>query len=322
MNRLKYKYDPDKLNYSKLNQNFRSKFFKVFSWVMGSLVLAILFNIGYASFFDTPREKQVRQENKILTESYITLMEKFITIDTVLKEVRNTDENLYRTIFETEPVFINNVESFENSKAYFDLLRLENKMLVKLTTDKVGSILNTTALQTPEYRNLLNLSTQKKDMLINIPAIQPVYNKDLSRIASGYGIKVHPNYKIKKFHYGMDFIAPKGTEIYATGGGIVENLERTRRGHGNTVTIFHGFGYKTKYSYLENFNVKFGQKVKRGDVIGWVGFTELSIAPHLHYEVLLNDKPVNPVNYFFLELNPREYNRIVLLAAKTGQSFD
>lgn len=322
MSRTNFKYDHENLRYLKLKRNFRAKFFRVFSWIMGSLVLAILFNIVYASFFDTPGERQVRQENKALSEYYENLTRKFVKIDTVLKEVRTTDENLYRTIFETEPAFFEQTGKNENSEAYFNLIKVENKVLVRSTAEKIRDILNNVNVQSADFQHLMNLSGRKQDMLTSLPAIQPIRNKDFTRLAAGYGVKVHPNYRIKKFHNGMDFIAPTGTEVLATGGGVVENLERTRRGNGNTIIINHGFGYKTVYSYLENFKVKFGQIVKRGDVIGWVGNTELSIAPHLHYEIHLNNTIVNPVNYFFLELSPEEYDRIVLLAAKTGQSFD
>lgn len=318
----KFKYDHDSLKYTKLNQNFGVRFLRIFSWIMGSLVLAILFNILYASFFDTPAERQIKQENKALTEYYDMLTRKFIRIDSVLKEVRKIDENLYRTIFETEPAFLKMNNSRDSFDAYFELIKMENEALVSSTANKLSAILDGIDINSPEYRNLMNYLGDKKEMLVNLPAIQPIKNNDLSRLAAGYGIKMHPNYRIRKFHGGMDFIAPTGTEVYATGGGVVEDLQKTRRGYGNTLIINHGFGYKTVYSYLENFNVKLGKTVKRGDIIGWVGNTELSIAPHLHYEVRLNDKPVNPVNYFFLELSPEEYNRAIILSSKTGQSFD
>ena len=219
-------------------------------------------------------------------------------------------------------MFKKGVMEKEQMDAYFQLLNLDNKELVSSTAMTLTDILKNTGMKSDDYKNLINFSEQNKEMLTNLPAIQPIRNKDLTRIAAGYGIKIHPNYKIKKFHSGMDFIAPTGTEVIATGGGVVESLERTRRGNGNTIIINHGFGYKSVYSYLEKFYVREGKTVKRGDIIGTIGNTELSIAPHLHYEVHLNDKTVNPVNYFFLELGPEEYDRLILLAAKTGQSFD
>jgi len=318
----KFKYDQESLRYSKLNQNIRGKLFRVFTWIMGCIVLAILFNILYASLFDTPSERKAKQEYKALSEYYEILNRKFIKIDTVLKEVRKIDENLYRTIFETEPAFVKGKSDEGDINAYFELIEVENEELVSSTAHKLVSIMGKVDIQSPEYINLINYSGNRKEMLVNLPAIQPIRNKDLTRLAAGFGVKMHPNYKIRKFHSGMDFIAPTGTEVYATGGGVVQELRKTGRGYGNTILINHGYGYKTVYSYLDKFNVREGKKVKRGDLIGWIGNTELSIAPHLHYEVRLKEKPVNPVNYFFLELTPEEYNKAIILASKTGQSFD
>jgi murein DD-endopeptidase MepM/ murein hydrolase activator NlpD len=246
------------------------------------------------------------------------LNQKFQKIDTVIKELKAKDENIYRTIFEAEP---------DNSKEtriadYNYLLNLSNTKIIDSTLLHVNEMLDFISLQTAEYNNLMRNASAKDDVLTCIPAIQPVSNKDLTRVASGYGIRLHPTYKIKKFHEGMDFTAPVGTEVYATGDGIVEDLDGTRRGSGNTITINHGFNYKTKYSHLDGFKVKEGQKVKRGDVIGYVGNTGFSVAPHLHYEVYLKGVTVNPVNYFFLDLNPEMYFRLIQLSLKSGQSFD
>jgi murein DD-endopeptidase MepM/ murein hydrolase activator NlpD len=159
-------------------------------------------------------------------------------------------------------------------------------------------------------------------MLACFPAIMPIANNDLTRTASGFGMRIHPYYKISKFHYGMDFTAPMGTDIYVTGDGVVESITQEKRGYGNHIVINHGFGYKTLYAHLDKFNVRRGQKVKRGDVIGFVGNTGLSLAPHLHYEVHLNDAPVDPSNYYFNDLTAEEYERMVEIASRSGQSFD
>jgi murein DD-endopeptidase MepM/ murein hydrolase activator NlpD len=159
-------------------------------------------------------------------------------------------------------------------------------------------------------------------MLASIPAIQPIANKDLERTASGWGYRIHPIYKIKKFHYGIDFTAPTGTEIYVTGDGVVEQIESSHRGYGNSVIVNHGFGIKTLYAHMDRFNIKQGQKVKRGDVIGFVGNSGLSTAPHLHYEVLRTGEKVNPINYFFNDLTADEYDRMIELSMQPGQSFD
>ena len=159
-------------------------------------------------------------------------------------------------------------------------------------------------------------------MLSCLPAIQPISNKDLTRTASGWGWRVHPIYKIVKFHYGIDFTAPQGTDIYVTGDGVVESIISGKRGYGNHIIVNHGFGYKTLYAHLLSFNVRVGQKVKRGEVIGFVGSTGASLAPHLHYEVEINGEKVDPINFFFNDLTSEGYERIVEIASRTGQSFD
>ena len=162
----------------------------------------------------------------------------------------------------------------------------------------------------------------KTDMLAAIPAIQPVANKDLSRMASGFGTRIHPIYKTRKFHAGMDFSAKTGTPIYATGDGKIEKVRRSRRGYGNHVIINHGFGYKTLYAHMSKYTVKKGQKIKRGDVIGYVGNTGTSVAPHLHYEVHKNGKKINPVNFYYNDLTPEQYERMLEISSQSNQSFD
>jgi murein DD-endopeptidase MepM/ murein hydrolase activator NlpD len=322
MPRSQFKYDPENLKYLKLNQNLRSKFFRAFSWIAGSLVLAILLNLVYAFFFDTPRESQIRQENKALSQDYDFLAKKYSRVDTVLKEVRSIDENLYRTIFETEPVFRKGVNENEEFKQLYHYLSLDNNELVRNTSAELKDIHQKINVQSKEYQRLMSFSGKKTDLLTTLPAIQPIRNQDLTRTASGFGFRIYPIYKIKKMHPGMDFTAPTGTEVFATGDGIVEVVEMSKRGNGYTVVLDHGNGYKTSYMHLDAFNVRNGQKVKRGDVIAWVGNTGLSVAPHLHYEVSLDGNPVNPVNYFFLELSPESYDKMIMLCIKSGQSFD
>ncbi len=169
---------------------------------------------------------------------------------------------------------------------------------------------------------MIALASEKEEMLRRIPAIMPISNKDLKRTASGWGYRIHPIYKIRRFHYGMDFTAPTGTDIYATGDGVIKRVISSNRGLGKHIVIDHGYGYSTTYAHMNRHNVKKGQKVKRGDVIGFVGSTGLSTAPHLHYEVSLNGKKVDPANYYFNDLTPDEYERMIELAMRSGQSFD
>ena len=211
---------------------------------------------------------------------------------------------------------------FGGVNRYTELEGYENSDIVIQTARKLDQITREVYVQSKSYDELIKLATNKEKMLASIPAIQPISNKDLRRTASGWGWRIHPIYKIRKFHYGMDFTAPRGTPVYATGDGVVKRVIRSRRGYGNQILIDHGYGYVTQYAHLNGFNVKKGQHVKRGDVIGFVGNTGLSTAPHLHYGVLYNGKYVNPINYYFNDLTADEYEKMVTLSQNAGQSFD
>ena len=195
-------------------------------------------------------------------------------------------------------------------------------MIVIETASRLDRLRKKVYIQSKSFDDLINLAVEKEDMLRSIPAIMPISTRDLTRVASGFGLRIHPLYKITKFHAGMDFTAPSGTEIYATGDGTVAKVSSSKRGMGNHIIIDHGFGYTSIYAHLDSFNVRAGQKVHRGDVIGFVGNTGMSIAPHLHYEIKLNGTNVDPVNYYFNDLSPHEYELMVEIASKTGQSFD
>lgn len=317
----RYIYDPDKLRYEQIDKNLKSKILRILTWVGSSLILGLFIIIVYSFIFDTPRERELRQENVALMEDYKYLSEKYSNIDTVLKEVQNIDKDIYRTIFETEPV----KDSLIDQSGYDDYLRLmnlRNRTIVDSTKIGLDELFSSVRLNQSEYLFLQQNVSSRMEKLKNIPAIQPITNSDLSRMASGFGNRLHPFYKIVKHHEGMDFTAPTGTEVFATGDGVIRELDRTRRGKGNTIIIDHGNGYETIYSHLNDFKVRRGQNVLRGEIIGTVGNTGLSVAPHLHYEVRLNGESVNPVNYFFLELNPEQYNKLIELSINSGQSFD
>ncbi|HYW96691.1 MAG TPA: M23 family metallopeptidase [Bacteroidales bacterium] len=320
MSRNKYIFDPQRLHYEQLDNNLKNKTLRIVVYVMASMFIALAFVVLYSLLFDTPREREVRQENVALTQDYMILKQKYERVDTVLKELKDIDENIYRTIFETEPLGGHTTDAGTRDFSY--LLELSTQSIVDSTAMELNGTMHVINRQSIEYQNLISNAGHRKSMLSSIPGIQPLENRDLTRLASGYGYRMHPIYKIEKFHEGIDFTAPTGTEVFATGNGKVADIDRTGRGHGNAVVIDHGYGYKTSYSHLDEIKVRYGQKVTRGDVIGLVGNTGLSVAPHLHYEVLLNDKAVNPVNYFFLDLDPEAYNRMIELSVKSGQSFD
>ena len=321
MAKQKFVFDPQNLNYKQVNKGLKYKFVKSIVWIGSSLMVGLTIIVLYSVLFDTPRERELRQENISLSEDFEILNERYVRIDTVLKELSYIDENIYRTIFETDPV--GDFDSLRSGqREMLILLQQENEIIASSSADNIHSLMEDVRGISYSYTQLKNYLLENEKLAASVPAIQPILNKDLTRLASGFGDRMHPFYKIVKFHTGIDFTAPSGTEVFATADGIIERLDRTGRGNGNTIVINHENGYKTYYSHLSRFSVRQGRKVKRGSVIGLVGNTGLSVGPHLHYEVHLNDTPVNPVNYFFNELSPEQYDRMIEMSIKSGQSFD
>ncbi|HDR67677.1 MAG TPA: M23 family metallopeptidase [Bacteroidaceae bacterium] len=316
----KYRFNSDDINFDKVSENWGKKIWKGLIYVSAILVLAILLNLIYSIFFDTPRERQVKRENELLMEQYAILNQRKQAIDTVLTGVRETDKDIYRVIFETEPIERDSLYGLMDP--YLLLMNKTDEQIVYETAVRLDSILTRAGMNSLQYDFIQVTGENKRGKLPFIPAIQPIENRDLSRTASGFGYRMHPIYEIRKMHSGMDFTAPIGTPVFATADGVVETAARSGRGLGNRIIIDHGYGYKTLYAYLNDLMVRTGSGVKRGDIIGTVGNSGLSVAPHLHYEVHLNGKPVNPVNYFFLELTPEQYDQMIMISINSGQSFD
>lgn len=323
MARTKYKFNPESLSYDKIRLRFRDILLRFFSYFTGSVILALVYWLILAAFVDSPKEKALKNEIEQLTIQYELMNREMDNIDKILGHLKETDDNLYRTIFEAEPIPASLREGgFGGINRYKELEGYNNSEIVKETAERLDKIKKKVYVQSKSFDNLIGLAKNKEEMLGCIPAILPISNKDLTRTASGWGWRIHPIYKIVKFHYGMDFTAPLGTDIYSTGDGVVERTVNSMRGYGNHIIVNHGFGYKTLYAHLDRMNVRPGQKVKRGDVIGFVGNTGASLAPHLHYEVELNGIKVDPVNFYYNDLSPQEYERIVEIASRSGQSFD
>lgn len=320
MARSQFKFNPEDLNYDKLNDSLGARIWRIVIYVAAIVVIAVLLNVVYSLFFDTPRERQIRRENELLLDQYETLSERKQIVDTVMQEVKRIDKDIYRVIFDTEPMSPRSDEDIATT--YKTLLKTPDEEIVTVTASRLNSMIDWNERTAATYDELRIKGSNRAEMLPAIPAIQPIENKDLTLIASGYGHRIHPIYKIRKMHPGIDFSAPVGTPIFATGDGVVESVTRSARGLGNRVVIDHGFGYKTLYACMDEISIRRGRSVKRGDVIGTVGDSGLSVAPHLHYEVLLNGEQVNPINYFFLELTPRDYDRLILISKMSGQSFD
>ena len=315
----RYKFNPDKINFDEMDNRLKVRLWRVISIIFAAVFIAFVLNILFIILFDSPKERMIRTENEELQRQYQVLLERKATVDTVFNEIMETDENIFRLVFETEPAPAGS-DGYSTPYAY--LKTLTDREVVMLNAGRLDSLLTKTRRERLDYDILRIKSEDNSGMLTAVPAIQPIENRDLTRTASGYGYRMHPIYKIHKFHPGMDYTAPVGTPVYATGNGTVEQTVRSRRGPGNRVIIDHGYGFKTVYAHLNDIKVWRGKLVKRGDVIGTVGNTGLSAGPHLHYEVLFMDQHVNPVNFFFLELPPADYDKMILISKNSGQSFD
>ncbi|TKG96072.1 M23 family metallopeptidase [Puteibacter caeruleilacunae] len=323
MAKVKYKFNPTSLNYEQVSDNFWSKARKLLGYMTTSFVFGLLIFFVVSTFYETPGMKSLKRENKRLLTQYEILNRDMERLDTVLNDIQNRDDNLYRVIFEAEPIPQSiRKAGFGGTNSYKNLESMENAELVVNTSRKLDILSKEAYIQSKSYDEILKLALDKEKMLASIPAIMPVSNRDLKHTASGWGWRMDPIYKIRKFHYGMDFSAPTGTEIYSTGDGVVREVNTIRGGYGKHVVIDHGFGYETLYAHMNGFNVKKGAKIKRGDVIGYVGNSGKSTGPHLHYEVHKNGKKVNPQYYYFKDLSAQEYERMISISSNMGQTFD
>ena len=326
MAKKKYKFNPSTLNYERIGISFKEKAIKIITYLSSSLALALIIVIVFLTFYETPRTKFIKSENQQLLTQYELMSKDLDKIEGVLTELQNRDDNIYRVIFEAEPIPSTvRKAGFGGTNKYSHLENLSSSKLVIETARKLDIVAKEAYIQSKSYDKVLELATNKEKMLASIPAIQPVANKDLKRTASGWGYRIHPIYKVRKMHYGMDFTSPVGTPVYATGDGKVTEVKGSKNSHegfGLVVKIDHGFGYETVYGHLNSFNVKRGQDVKRGEVIGYVGNTGGSTAPHLHYEVHKNNRAVNPQYYYYKDLTPEEYDKMIAISSNIGQTLD
>jgi len=323
MSKVKFQFDKRTLTYRKVEIGLKTRLLRVLGVLASASVFAVIVIVLFSTFFDSPKEKQLRREIAQLELQYKLLNGRMLRVDQVLAELQEKDDNIYRVIFEAEPIPLSIRDAgFGGVNRYQDLEMLDNSDLVIETTKRLDKLTKKLVVQSRSFDEVVQLAKNKEAMLRSIPAIQPVSNDKLTRIASGFNYRIHPIYKIRHFHTGIDFTAPKGTEIYATGDGTVKVVDRLSRGYGNHVVINHGYGYETLYAHMSRFNVKPGQKVKRGDVIGFVGSTGTSTAPHCHYEVIKNGEKINPINFFFNDLSAEEYDKVLEISNQANQSFD
>jgi murein DD-endopeptidase MepM/ murein hydrolase activator NlpD len=325
MSKVKYYYDSENLAYQRIKPQKRKKFGYVFLFLLSSLLfgflcLTLLINTPY---FETPKDKLLTGELESMKLNYRLLDKKMDLMTDVLNAVEDRDNNIYRIYFNTSPIPKEQRKSgFGGTNRYKDLEGFNNSELVIKTNKKIDILTKELVIQSKSLDDIVALAKQKEKLLAAIPAIQPVKNEDLKRMASGYGYRSDPFTKIRKMHYGMDFTAKSGTVVYATGDGVILKADNSLSGYGNHIEINHGFGYVTLYAHLSKYNCRPGQKVKRGDVIGYVGSTGRSEAPHLHYEVIKNGEKINPLNFYYGSISAEEYVAITKLASQENQSLD
>lgn len=325
MAKVKYYYDTENLAYRKIITKKRKKvgvvgLFLVASALFGFLGFVILLNTPY---FQTPKELIQAREIENLKLNYAVLNKKMDKVDDVISDVEDRDNNLYRVYFNAEPIPDEERKSgFVGVDRYKELEGYNNSQLVLNTTKRVDALSKELAIQSKSLDFILKLAKAKNNLLAAIPAIQPVRNENLKRMASGFGYRTDPFTKVRKMHEGMDFTAKVGTPIYATGDGIIAQADNKASGFGNHIVIRHGFGYETLYAHLSKYKCKVGQHVKRGDIIGYVGSTGRSEGPHCHYEVHKNGKVVNPLNFYYGNISAVEYVAISRLANQENQSLD
>ncbi|MDO5571819.1 MAG: M23 family metallopeptidase [Bacteroidales bacterium] len=317
-----YKYNPQTSSYERVYPSKKEKFFSVLRHIFSGIIVgAITFGV-FTYFVQSPGERKKTKEQELLLNQYEILTKRLDEALLILDDIQQRDDNLYRVILQSDPISSKTRKAaFENVKRYEDLLTLPDADLVVSTTQKMDLLARQLYIQSNSFEEIIDLGKTHEEKLRKLPAIQPVANKDLKRTASGYGWRVDPIYKTRKFHEGMDFSAAIGTPVFATGEGVVI-ATGWQQGYGNTVEIDHGFGYKTVYAHLNKIKTKKGAKVNRGDEIGEVGNTGKSTGPHLHYEVRLKGKPMNPMNYYFMDLSPEEYDAMIQIASNQGQVMD
>ena len=324
MAKIKYYYDPKTLSYRRIEKSWKQRAKELGIFLGASTLFGLLMVLIAYQFVDSPEEKRLNRELNFTQMQYGLMSEQLDQITEVLADLQERDDNIYRVIFEADPIPNSIREAgFGGANRYKNLEGYGNSELVSKTAEKLDVITKQLYVQSRSFDDVIEMARSKSEMLAHIPAIQPVANKDLKRIASGFGYRIHPIYKVPKMHAGIDFTAATGTPIYATGDGkVLAKRKRGGSGYGKYVVIDHGYGYESLYAHMSSVSVRPGQTVKRGEIIGKVGNTGLSTAPHLHYEVHRNGKKINPINFFFNDLSPEEYEEIIQMADRENQSFD
>lgn len=323
MKKTKYHFNSQTLRFEKVQTPLRVKLLKALGFLAASIATAFLIVFFAFQYIDSPKEKILKQQNDDLRNNYTILNERIKQLELQMKELETRDNNVYRSIFEAQPVPDSaRVKDMQEKREVSLVQAMSESELIQGIASQLNNLAMRSAYQMKSYGEIEDMVKNKEKLLAAIPAIQPVSNKDLSRVASGFGYRIDPVYKTRRFHEGLDFTAPVGTPIYATADGVVKEAGYNTGGYGNNVVINHGFGFQTLYAHMYKIKARVGQKVKRGEVIGYIGNTGKSTGPHLHYEVHKKGQPVDPIYYFYNDLTPAQFERITKLAKASNQSLD
>lgn len=323
MSKVKYYYDPDTLSYRKIERKKRNTFKYGLVFLLASALFGFLMVFIGSYYFESPKEKALARELENMKLQYELLDKKMDEAQEVLANVEERDNTIYRLYFEANPIPEEQRKAgFGGVNRYKNLEGFDNSKLIVEANRRMDILQKQIVVQSKSLDEVAVLAEDKEKFLASIPAIQPVNNKDLTRMASGYGMRTDPFTKARKMHYGMDFTAPRGTPIYATGDGVVTRADSNSSGYGKHIRIDHGYGYVSLYAHLYKYNVKKNQKVKRGDLIGFVGSTGRSEAPHLHYEIFKDKERINPIHFYYGNLSPEEFSELLEKASLENQSLD
>ena len=323
MSKKKYKYNPQPLSYEEVSVSVGLRIIRLLLWVAPSIIMGLVFSFLFSRRLDSPNERLLKGEIDVYIEEITRLNTDMELVNKVLNDIEKRDEDLYRVALYADE-FPNELRAMGTggSDKYSYLDGFSNADLLTRTSERMDYIEQRLHGQSLSFNELLDLAKNKEKMLSSIPSIQPVNNKNLKRMASGYGYRIDPIYKTRRMHTGMDFTAKAGTDIYATGDGVVEVIETSGWGYGKSIVINHGYGYRTRYAHLSSFKVKQGQKVKRGELIGLIGNSGKSTGPHLHYEVEKGGKKLNPVHYYHSDLTPAQYEKLIEMSQNSFKSLD
>ncbi len=323
MAKVKYYYDPDSLSYQKIQVKKRDTFKKLLVTIVGAILFMFLGFLVFSPFFESPKEKEIKRQLEFVKLNEELHSKKIVQLEKILSEIQDRDNNIYRLYFEVNPIPEEQRRAgFGGINRYKALEGFDNSKMVIDVTKNMDILSKQLYVQSKSLDEIVKLAENKEGLLAAMPAIQPVKNEDLTRMASGYGWRSDPFTKARKKHWGMDFTSPVGTPIYASGDGVVERADQNSSGYGKHIRIDHGFGFISLYAHMSKYNVRKGQKVKRGNLIGFVGNTGRSQGPHLHYEIIKNGVKINPIDFYYGNLTPEEFEAMQKAAQIEGQSLD